>query len=410
MVSTSKLQVGTLATEVKKFAEGLPYWAKYLAKKVLSNNVISENDIDTSYSCLLEELGLIDNIENPEIVIKYNAVNSGNYKLDLLLLKLENVEGVNALTENQTIEFSPNLTILYGTNGSGKSGYIRLLKQVFYSKAPEEILPNVHIESEPKPINAKFTFKSDNEYISLEYPAHKNTAEFEQFAVFDRKSVLNHLEKRNEFEFRPAGLSFFADYTEAIKRVEQKLNSDITGKQSPNEFEVWFDEKSEIRTLIMNLSAATKIEELKKFTPFTDEDKDKKDQLQKQYDELLLISKGKEKEIKKLEKYKKLIGESKKEIEELNQYFTKELLDKIKNVITDCISKEATSKLEGIENFKTDKIEGIGTEEWKKFIESAEAFAKKQKPRTPIHYLKLLNIWRISKCRNPYFFVKCFAL
>ncbi len=32
------------------------------------------------------------------------------------------------------------------------------------------------------------------------------------------------------------------------------------------------------------------------------------------------------------------------------------------------------------------------------------------KSRTPIHYLKLLNIWRISKCRNPYFFVKCFAL
>lgn len=51
-------QVETLETEVKKFADGLPYWAKYLAEMILSGNVISDDDIDTSYSYLLEELKL----------------------------------------------------------------------------------------------------------------------------------------------------------------------------------------------------------------------------------------------------------------------------------------------------------------------------------------------------------------
>lgn len=127
-------QVETLETEVKKFADGLPYWAKFLAEKILSGNAISDNDIDTSYSYLLEQLKLKEETEKPEISIDYNAENSGNYKTDLLLTKLENVEGVNALTENQTIEFSPNLTIVYGANGSGKSGYVRLLKNVFIQK------------------------------------------------------------------------------------------------------------------------------------------------------------------------------------------------------------------------------------------------------------------------------------
>jgi hypothetical protein len=45
----------------------------------------------------------------------------------------------------------------------------------------------------------------------------------------------------------------------------------------------------------------------------------------------------------------------------------------------------ATAKAEGIENFNTDKIEGIGTEEWKNFIVAAEAFAKKQKPENEIY-------------------------
>ena len=378
----------TLETEIKEFADGLPYWAKYLAEKILSGSAISDNDIDTSYSYLLEELSLTPVTKKPEIVINYNAGNPGSYKLDLLLSKLENIEGVNALTENQTIEFSPNLTIIYGANGSGKSGYVRLLKKAFYSKAPEEILPNIHIDSGHKPISAKLTFNSNSTDILLDYPVNENSAEFKQFSVFDGKSVLKHLAEKNEFEFRPAGLGFFADFTKAIISVEQRLNSDTTSKKAgytANDLSDLFEGESEIKTLIENLSAATKIENLDKYTPFSEEDKTEKEKIQNQYDELLLASKGKEKEIKNLENIKKLLGENRRTIEGLNQYFTTEYLDKTKNAITDCLNKEATAKAEGIERFKTDKIERIGTEEWKNFIVAAEAFAKNQKPENSVY-------------------------
>jgi len=166
----------TLESEVKKFADGLPFWAKYIADKILLGKAISDIDIETSYSYLLEELKLKGETEKPEIEINYNA-STGDYDPDLLLTKLENVEGVNALTENQTIDFSPNLTIIYGSNGSGKSGYVRLLKKVFYSKAPEEILQNIHLKDGHKPVNAKFTFKSKNADVPLSYSQRVN-AEF----------------------------------------------------------------------------------------------------------------------------------------------------------------------------------------------------------------------------------------
>lgn len=385
--SILEVQTETLETEVKKFADGLPYWAKFLAEKILSGNAISEKDIDTSCSYLLEHLKLKEETEKPQIEIDYNAENAGNYKSDLLLTKLENVEGVNALTENQTIEFSPNLTIIYGANGSGKSGYVRLLKNVFYSKAPENILPNIHIDNGHKAIDAKFTFKSSNTEIPLGF-SDKDNAEFEQFAVFDGNSVLKHLENRNEFEFRPAGLSFFADYANAIIRVEQKLNAEIQTKQTGNTAEdlsALFDGNSEIKTIVQNLNAETKIDDLKKYTPFSNGDKTQKEAIQKQYDELLLVSKGKEKEIKSLESIKSLIAQNKQAIEKLNQLFTTEVIEKVKTAISDCVSKEATAKTEGIENFKTDKIENVGTAEWKNFIVSAETFAKTQKAENIIY-------------------------
>ncbi|UBZ10714.1 AAA family ATPase [Leeuwenhoekiella palythoae] len=380
-------QVETLETEVKKFANGLPYWAKYLAEKILLGNAISDNDIDTSYSFLLEELKLKEEAEKSEIKINYNSASTGNHKSDLLLTKLENVEGVNALSENQTIDFSSNLTIIYGANGSGKSGYVRLLKKAFYSKAEEDILPNVHLESGHKIVNAKFTFKSNKTDIPLLY-SQKDNAEFEQFAVFDGKGVFKQLSEKNEFEFRPAGLSFFAEYTNAVIRVEQKLNSDIATKNSGNtadDLSALFDEESEIKTIVQNLNAQTNIDDLKKHTPFSDADKVEKEKIQKQNDELLLASKGKEKELKNFGAIKKQLAENKTSIENLNKYFEGGYLTKIKDAITDCVNKKATAKAEGIENFKTDKIEGIGTEEWKNFIVAAEAFAKKQKAENGVY-------------------------
>lgn len=380
-------QVETLETEVKKFANGLPYWAKYLAEKILSGNAISDNDIDTSYSFLLQELKLREETEKPEIEINYNSANAGNHKSDLLITKLENVEGVNALTENQTIDFSSNLTIIYGANGSGKSGYSRLLKKAFYSKAEEDILPNIHLENGHKTVNAKFTFKSNNTNIPLSF-SQKDNAEFEQFAVFDGKGLFKQLAEKNEFEFRPAGLSFFAEYTSAVIRVEQKLNADITTKNSGNtadDLSALFNGESEIKTVVQNLNAQTNIDNLNKYTPFSDEDKEKKDKIQKQYDELLLASKGKEKELKNLEAIKKQLGANKISIETLNKYFEGEYLTKIKDAITDYVTKKATAQAEGIENFKTDKIEGIGTEDWKNFIVAAEAFAKKQKTENGVY-------------------------
>lgn len=369
----------TLETEVKGFANGLSYWAKYLAGNILSGNAITDTEIDTAYSYLLEELSLTPATTKPNIEINYNVANSGTYKHDLIFSKLENVEGVNALTENQVIEFSSNLTIIYGANGSGKSGYIRLLKKVFYSKTPEDIVQNIHLTSGHKPVSANFTFHSAGSDIVLNYPANSAYAEFEQYAVFDNGSVRHHLDHKNEFEFRPAGLSFFADFTESIKRVEQKLNSEIVSKQTPNDFVVWFDQESEIKTLVQGLTAQTNNADLNKHIPFSEKDKIDKAEIEKKYDELSLASKSKEKEILKLENIKRNVIDNKKNIEALNSYFTTDYLSHVANSITDCIEKEATAKAEGIENFKTDKIQNIGTAEWKNFIVAAEKFAKQQK-------------------------------
>jgi signal recognition particle GTPase len=160
MEETSQVteETQTLETEVKAFANAQPYWAKHLCSEILAGNEITDATIDITYSYLFEKLGLKEETEKTKLSISYNPNASDDFKEILSFDSITNVEGVNALAENQTIELTPNLTIIYGVNGAGKSGYVRLLKNVFYSKDKKDILPNINIDSGHKPIAATFNF------------------------------------------------------------------------------------------------------------------------------------------------------------------------------------------------------------------------------------------------------------
>lgn len=367
----------SLENEVKKFANEFPYWIKYLANKILSGNEISQNDIDETYLYLLEDLGITEKTTRTEITLSGLHDNERDYYSNLMLSKLENVEGVNALLEGQSIEFSPNLTIIYGSNGSGKSGYTRLLKNVFYSKSKEKILSNIYSTDIVKPVNANFIFKSEGNEISVSYNNNDHSI-FEQFSVFDGKSAVKHIESKNEFEFKPAGLNFFGKFADALSHVEKKLNNEVTIKQQGtniNNLLMLFDGNSEVTEAIQAINTDKGFENLSKIASYTEKNKKEKESVQKKYEELQIASTKKDQEIRNLKTIKKLLLQVKQSVEKFNQYFSNEMFEKANQAIIECLEKEEIAKNEGVENFKTDNLNGIGTSEWKNFILSAEKFA-----------------------------------
>jgi len=369
-------KIDSLNSEIEQFAESLPYWAKYLSSILLSGATISEDDFDTAYTYVLEDAGLNLTTEKPAIVISCENELSDNYKKDLLLTSLHNIKGVNALVENQKIDFCHQVTIVYGINGSGKTGYTRLLKKAFHSRSTEDILPNIHVTTGHRNVSAEISFTSDSKIYSLAYPDHKQQNEFRQFSIFDNKCVNVHLINKNQFEFRPAGLDFFADLVEAFKKVEEKITEDITVKSSTKDYSSLFDGESDIKSALNTLSEKTQIINLKKLIPITEEEKTERRGLEEQKAQLQTLKK--DKEIADLNGYKTLLSTLKTSITSNNKFFTTEALAEIKTAISDCISKDATAKTEGIEKFKTDKIINVGSKEWKGFVAAAQAFAKQQ--------------------------------
>jgi ABC-type bacteriocin/lantibiotic exporter with double-glycine peptidase domain len=60
------------------------------------------------------------------------------------LTQVANAHGVNALVERQSLPLEPaGLNVVYGDNGSGKSGYARLIKSMVKARHSASVLTDV---------------------------------------------------------------------------------------------------------------------------------------------------------------------------------------------------------------------------------------------------------------------------
>ncbi|NKI27417.1 hypothetical protein HCG49_12675 [Arenibacter sp. 6A1] len=372
--------IKTLESEVKAFVNAQPYWAKYICCEILSGNEITDEKIETTFSFLLEELSLKEETTKPELSITYNPNATDDFKEELTFDALIDVEGVNALKENQRIELTPNLTILYGVNGAGKSGYIRLLKNSFYSKDKEQIVENVNQENANKPISAQFHFSTNGTHIPLKYPEDLENGIFNQFAVFDGEIGKRHLKNRNDFSFRPAGLRLFNEFNSVLEKLNNRLIIEARSKSTLNPFanDDIFQGESEIKNFLSSLSHNSKLIDLQKHLPFTEEEKTKKLESEKKYDDLKIALSQKDKTLKELTIIREQLTARQKNLEITNLWFAQTQLESVNNSISDCNTKKEIATKQGIEKFKSEKINNIGSEEWKVFIQAAEKFALKQ--------------------------------
>lgn len=371
----------TLDSEVKSFISSQPYWARYICSQILSGTEISDDITEIAFSYLLEDLGLKEKTPRSDNPIIDRKNTSSSYLSDVRFIALRDIEGVNALTGKQKIEFTPNLTVIYGANGSGKSGYVRLFKNSFYSRDIPPILPNINMDDfEKKSISATFDFSSNGNTISLQFPNDLGQGVFSQFAVFDGDIGRKHLTHRNDFSFRPSGLKLFNEYNTAIEKLNTRLIKEMQNRNILNPFagDDIFQGKSVIKDFIISLSKDSNLLTLTKYLPYTEEDNNKKHILEKQYDDIKIKLAQKVNTIRDLKTIRSQLSVKRDTLEKINSYFLTSKLSLLNDLIADLQRKENIAIQEGIDKFKTQKISNVGSVEWKSFIQAADIFAKTQ--------------------------------
>ena len=234
-------------------------WVRRLVAIVLSSRrPISELQADELYDMYLAEKGLEDADCPEEPLLAYPTDGAASAE-DLRLIKLSNVDGVNALMPGSEIEFCENLTILYGENGTGKTGYARILKRLGALRDAEEIIPNIHRSRTTTP-TARIDFRLGDAEKTLTWNNEVGVSPFTRMSIFDSPAVNLRVDENLSYVYTPAEISLFGYVTAGIRAV-QDLGSQSVQEMTPttNPFLRYFERGTPIYQHIESLGAATEL-------------------------------------------------------------------------------------------------------------------------------------------------------
>jgi len=372
--------------------ENKPFWERYIWKLNLEKESLTDEDIDLCYQYLSEYLGIIEPIvdNKPDISFKNIFTEPSIVEASLSfntekkkIIEIKNFSNVNAISNSCSIKLGTNLTLVYGENGSGKSGVGRLLCNACFSRGEREILPNVKDNSIDNS-QAKATFvveDASGETKDIEYSFGDNIDYLKRFSVFDSESVLIHLDQSNNVNFTPAQIKIFDKVAETVSKLEEKLVNEVNIRRKANPFSSMFlveDATSDTAIFCKNIKASTKIEDLLKhtnFDPTTDEPKI--EELKKLIDNKKKLDITKKKTQLNIDKQNLLA--LKATLERITNCFNETQKDKINKVISDISEKKKITEKLSVQSFDDGILKTIGSPEWKALIITAKTLYENEK-------------------------------
>ncbi len=200
-----------------------PDWQRDALRRLCTSERLNENDLAELLAiCKGEDRGsplTADHIRDP-------AATGVKVTLDTL----KNLKHVNALQPGQRLAFKRSgLTVIYGDNGAGKSGYARVLKQACRARLPrgDVIHPNVYANETGTP-QADISFWVGGQRRSRTWQQGSPAdAALTAIGVFDSRTANVHVDATNELAYMPTPLKIMAALAEACRSLKSRLTTEI---------------------------------------------------------------------------------------------------------------------------------------------------------------------------------------
>lgn len=363
-----------------------PKWLGLLIETAIDRNgKISDEDKGKIYTELLKENGLAS--EEKAAVPQDNGsiepqveteVFTSNQKLTLL--KITHIKGVNALISNQSITFSPACTIIYGLNGTGKSGYFRIIHELAGGDRTKIILDNIHRQGSGLEVDIDFMLddRAQNPYKWVDKNIRGITP-FEKIKVFDSEYLPFFLnERESSVNIEPLGLNLFQVIVSIIDEFKKKIDQSKqheTNLQPDLQTLIDIIHSDGLKTLLEKSSLTEEeSQSLENYKIFSSEENKKLVELKQQK---AILEKN------NTEDSKKVLHQEKIEIDTLIDHLStlktslSALTKETSAAINDYLEKKKIRDSQA-DQFKLLKnIAAQDTQEWQAFIESAKDYGAK---------------------------------
>lgn len=356
------------------WSSGRPAWQRDALRRLVTGGDLSDDDFKALTELCKARHGLAEGPEAIPLAEEHLAGGEAG-GATVNLASITHHEGVNALAEEQTISFAPGLTVVYGDNAAGKSGYTRILKTACRARGAEEILGNILIDSAPPKPSSSIRFRIGADGPEEVWPDKtENGALLGKVSVFDSHCAAVYLREKTDVAFRPFGLDLYdklSNACEAIKkRLERERNLLAAGEKPMPEV----PEGTATHTQLSRLSSLTNPDAITKLGTLSAQERERLRLLRGRLDDLK--AKDPAKAASGLELRARRLTSLTRHIEQIDDALAQDKLEQLFAAQERMSQNEKEAQRLRTETFSDELLSGTGTEAWMNLWEAAKKFSE----------------------------------
>ena len=218
-----------ILNEILTWTQTLPMWQRDAARQLfVKRNGLGVADYEAIYQFFKEESGLANpGVVTPQPLDQTHLPATITQGTSVSLNSLKDLKDVNKIQTGQSLDFADTgLTVVYGDNGAGKSGYARVMKQACRARdQADQILPNANDLTAATNIpSATFVVTSNGTQEEVTWTQDGDSPDqLSQIAVFDSDCARAYITKEHDVAYLPYGL----DVVEGLANVVIPNVSDL---------------------------------------------------------------------------------------------------------------------------------------------------------------------------------------
>nr|WP_319396588.1 AAA family ATPase [uncultured Desulfobacter sp.] len=347
-----------------------PKWLQVAAKRLLESGDLNDAAIsEMAVLCQQEANNEFPDVDSSIPAGAFDAHDSEEVRL----CSISDVAGVNKLAPRTPLDFGKsNVAVVYGQNGSGKSGYVRLLKHV--CGARDCIRGQLHtnvFSPEDKTQKAKVSLLKSSTPEEYEWAGSGVCDDLCSVDIFDSSFGRVFMGSEDVVSYEPPVLSFFSRLIDVCDKVAAKLDVEAGALKSkmPNIPNALLGTTGAI--WVGKVSAKTTTDDVDSHCSFSPENETELQELQQRISVISPADKAKQFRTKKSHA-DGLVKDMQTYLSQLSGENCKRIIAAKKKSILKQSAAEAAAK----DVFSGAKLEGVGSDVWKELWNAARKYSE----------------------------------
>lgn len=367
----------TILREIHAWSKGLAVWQQDAIARLYANRALSEFDQADIYALAKAEFGIPDP-ENrlPRQLQDTDVAPPPDPSRLVQLVAIKEVTHVNALAPGAKLPLANlGLSVIYGENGAGKSGYSRILKHACRARSQSEaILPDAKMD--PKQVGtprAIFETRIDDQPTDLAWiHGQPAPAALADISIFDSHCARAYIDNNGDFAYVPYGLDILENLAKLCDKLKAKVNAEhLANTPSTAAYAALLIGGTEVATTLANIPSKTKVADIERLATLTDEEQTRLEALGTvlaEGDPKAKAQALKEREMR-LDGLKTRITAAMDAVSDQTLDGLKELISKQKIAVA--LAEQAAQGFKAMPG----QLPGTGGEEWQRLFTAAREFA-----------------------------------